>query len=672
MTAQKETAPAVQAEAVNEKDSAHVSANDDRQPAQSSQAAMSVDLAAAALRLAANDRPVFPVNPSTRTPLVKWGPIASSKPNPAQIAAWWDQWPDACIALVTGYGLAVIDLDCKDGRDGFASLRALEEKHGTLPPTMTIETPSGGRHLYFRTPKGRSIRCGTNLPLGLSGEPKKSGIDVRANGGYVLAPPSIINGRSYSVAANDGEVADAPEWLLQFMESAPAQVDAPLSGGSTRITRQQIADLAGALHFHDPDDYSAWINAGMALHELGQDGFGLWVEFSSRSPKFDEAALREKWATFHPSGTGFQSIFKTAQSNGWRNPAGRGAAFAPPIEDEGADGGFIWGDVLTSPEHLKAADWLVRSIIPAECTGLLVGKWGTCKTFVALDFAGCIASGKDWHGHATRQGTVFYLCGEGESGIARRLRAWEIGNGGSVAGIAVRQMPDIRDAETLARMMGTIERLTITRGQPRLILIDTLFTALNGGNENSGQDMGEVFRAMRALRQRFRCAVIAVHHTGHDEERARGHSSMEAGVDVQLFLSSDQRAGATILTLSNRKQKDGAPFEPITLTTEDVKLVGLTDDLGQVESSLVIRRAGDAQMAEHEAMLADMRLEGSKLPGDRKRREEMIQFAVDMWPEIQNLQAICDLIYEKYGHKKHPPRVKDWLNKRGIDTSRRT
>lgn len=250
--------------------------------------------------------------------------------------------------------------------------------------------------------------------------------------------------------------------------------------------------------------------------------------------------------------------------------------------------GFVWGDEMTSPARLKPATWAIRKLLPDECTGLLYGGWGTCKTFVAIDMAGCIANGIPWHGKPTKQGTVFYLAGEGEGGFARRLRAWEIANGGSMANLAFREMPKIRKPDELAQLVLTIRGLAAQRGAPRLIVLDTLFTALAGGQENDGKDMGEVFEAMKAMRQEFRCAVLAVHHTGHDGDRARGHSSMPAGVDVQFYLKA-KGEGNAVLELTNPKQKDDKQHSTIFLTTESVEIAELVDDEGEIESSLVIR-----------------------------------------------------------------------------------
>jgi putative DNA primase/helicase len=95
-----------------------------------------------------------------------------------QIEAWWGQFPDSNTGIATGgvSGLAVIDID---GASGLAALRVLVDKYGTLPRTAIVKTARGW-HLYFAMPKScAAIPCSTG-----------EGLDVRGDGGYVVAPPS--------------------------------------------------------------------------------------------------------------------------------------------------------------------------------------------------------------------------------------------------------------------------------------------------------------------------------------------------------------------------------------------------------------------------------------------------------------------------------------------------
>jgi putative DNA primase/helicase len=111
--------------------------------------------------------------------------------DPEQIRRWWSQWPDANVGIATGpSGIVVYDIDDKDDRHGTDAWRALVEKFGPdLEDTTIVDTPSGGFHIYYRA-AGRRI-ASKNKAFG-------PGIDLKAQGGYVVAPPSMIAGRRYA------------------------------------------------------------------------------------------------------------------------------------------------------------------------------------------------------------------------------------------------------------------------------------------------------------------------------------------------------------------------------------------------------------------------------------------------------------------------------------------
>lgn len=129
----------------------------------------------------------------------------------------WRQYPNANIGIATGRksGIFVVDIDIKMGKVGDESLRDLEKKHGSLPQTVESITASRGRHLFFRYPQ--------NVEIFNSQSKIGQDIDVRGEGGYVVAPGSIIDGKSYEWEASchpdDVSVADAPEWLIEFAEA---------------------------------------------------------------------------------------------------------------------------------------------------------------------------------------------------------------------------------------------------------------------------------------------------------------------------------------------------------------------------------------------------------------------------------------------------------------------
>lgn len=155
---------------------------------------MTAAVYAAALRYADRGVAVFPVEVNGKRPLTAHG-VHDASTDPNVIGAWWRRHPRANLAIATGSrsGLVAIDLDTKRGADWRATVAGLERDFGELPATLASETPSGGEHRWFRIPAGAVIRNGAGRVLGEDAP----GFDWRADGGYVLAPPSKIDGRAY-------------------------------------------------------------------------------------------------------------------------------------------------------------------------------------------------------------------------------------------------------------------------------------------------------------------------------------------------------------------------------------------------------------------------------------------------------------------------------------------
>jgi len=164
-----------------------------------------------ALCYASRGWPVFPCRRRGKEPLVPGG-FKATTTDPATIRSWWRRWPDANIGLATGRpsGLIVLDVDPRHGGD--ETLLDLPP----LPHTVECLTGGGGRHVYLQWP-GFAVRCRPNA-FG-------PGLDLKADGGYVLLPPSVHpSGRRYtwelSSHPDDTPIAALPDWLLDMIRPA--------------------------------------------------------------------------------------------------------------------------------------------------------------------------------------------------------------------------------------------------------------------------------------------------------------------------------------------------------------------------------------------------------------------------------------------------------------------
>ncbi len=198
-----------------------------------------------ALRYVARGWFIFPIKPGKKKPpLVKWRDESSKDPD--QIEKWWTETPDANIGLdCWKSGIVIIDIDDKDERDGSYNWAELTSKLEINIATPTVITGTGGQHLYFRAPKDRKIKTGSDVLA--------SGIDVRAWGGYALLPPSIHpNGRCYEWEVThhiDYPMMELPEPLLQRLPRA--EESRPRVSETAKIPKGQrnvrLASQAGRL-----------------------------------------------------------------------------------------------------------------------------------------------------------------------------------------------------------------------------------------------------------------------------------------------------------------------------------------------------------------------------------------------------------------------------------------
>jgi putative DNA primase/helicase len=125
------------------------------------------------------------------------------------IRGWWRQWPNANIGLATGVksGVFVLDIDPKSG--GSHNLEELEDAYGGLPGTLTQRTGSNGQHRIFRYPDVQIKNSASKIAPGL---------DIRSDGGYIVAAPSVhASGSRYEWHGVNTPVEVAPDWLIALI-----------------------------------------------------------------------------------------------------------------------------------------------------------------------------------------------------------------------------------------------------------------------------------------------------------------------------------------------------------------------------------------------------------------------------------------------------------------------
>lgn len=205
----------------------------------------------------------IPIKPEGKTPITANG-LKDGTTSPDQIRAWWQATPAANVGIVTGAasGIVVLDIDARHG--GLESLERLEDEYGKLPLTPTVLTGGGGLHYYFRHP-GCDLRNRAGI---------LPGVDLRANGGYVVAPPSLHeSGREYtweaSARVDEVPLADIPGWLMRLLRQDGAELakkpdsfwsQLAFSGIAEGTRNQTLTTIAGHMLRRYVNGYlSLWI-----------------------------------------------------------------------------------------------------------------------------------------------------------------------------------------------------------------------------------------------------------------------------------------------------------------------------------------------------------------------------------------------------------------------------
>jgi hypothetical protein len=212
-------------------------------------------------------------------PLTRHG-FHEATTDPDQLGRWWRRWPKANVAIATGQ-IIVIDVDPRAG--GWDSLALLVDEGWRLPPTATSVTGGGGVHLYFRAPT-QELR---NTVASLPGVPiSLPGVDLRATGGYVIAPPSLhVSGRRYRWVPRSGPPTAPPGWLRR-----PARP--PRHPLLLRSSRGPERRAYGAAALDAEVIRIAATREGSRNHELNRAAFSLGQLVGNGYLDAEDAALR--------------------------------------------------------------------------------------------------------------------------------------------------------------------------------------------------------------------------------------------------------------------------------------------------------------------------------------------------------------------------------------------
>lgn len=544
---------------------------------------------------------LFPCVPGGKEPATKEGwHIATD--DPAKLAEWHAVNPDFNWAVATGLsGLFVLDID-PAGLDWWDRLlerdTAIRE---AVERAFQVRTPRGGLHIYF-VGEGPSTASRIAEGIDTRGGIRRDGKIV--SGGYVLLPGSKTDKGHYS-ALPGGAINPLPEAILKII---PARAKTDTLGLEKNPDADQPRNVSWALDLINNYVQSGRVSvqgrggnntafqvAASILDKAISPGLAfelLWEHWNPHcQPPWDEWELETIIRNAAEYGEDTGGGVKGFQANVDAFSKFEGQEFEPPKQPERRDRVF---PLHSYADNVQDPTWLIPGLLPAHGIGMLYGESGSYKSFLALDMALSLAFGipGQWNAPPVKN-DVLFLAGEGPVATAKkRWPSWmewqniEFRNDHRF--FIMPEVPLYTDSAAWENVKLDLAELKV---KPSLIVIDTISRLITGLDENSAKDVSMVTKFMEQLARYYECFVLAIHHTGKDQNKGmRGSSVFYANVDA--VISTKLKQGGTELRV--RKQKDAD-------TNDDV-------------SYFAVKEVGASIVLERSAALADV---NSKKPTSR-------------------------------------------------------
>lgn len=485
--------------------------------------------------------------------------------DPVTIGRWFTMFPRANIGIATGRESGIWALDVDPGKGGDDSFNSMSKRYD-FPDCFHSMTGGGGDHWIFAYP----VIEGISIPSRVEILP---GLDVRGDGGYIVAPPSDhISGAlyewedGYSPFDEDSEELFAeisPSIGKQFglYRELKAESDSgePMfqSAPAWNIDEAELKKIKVALSMLDADSRDHWLAAGMALHSTGWDhSFQLWCEWAIQSDKFDIGDSRRVWNSFHyrADGSTLGSLYHLANeiSPGWTS--GEELRF---IDDTNQPNDaqiealaelpfFTAGELLDSDLQKPESLWMDGAISPGDIIGIY-GPPKVKKSFFAMGLAMAAACGGEFLGSPfSRPLRVMWIQAELKKEYLKERFEKMVGRFGPEDTARIRDNFLMSDRLTLIidREPEFLKLVrTVSYYKPDLIMIDPLFN-FTLCEENDASKVRHLLIRLSKLRELVPgLSVAVVHHAKKDIdlsspfESIRGSGAFRGYHDFGVMLT---------------------------------------------------------------------------------------------------------------------------------------
>lgn len=492
---------------------------------------------------------VFPCRPGDKSPLTEHG-FHDATTDVEQIERWWTASPDANIGIPTA-GLLVVDIDGRHNPWPGAE-RSLEISTGPL-----AVTPRGGSHRWFRAPYPLRSTTGQIAP----------DVDTRADGGYVVVPPSTMLLGPYAWI-NDlvprSDLPFPPDWLLDLLPRAEERQQA--SGTVTTANMIPAGQRNSTL---------AKLAGGMRRQGMGEPEILAALRATSATrcteplPPHEIEHIARSISRYEPD-----QVTVAVTEGHWQQDC------APKIRRA--------GELVREFPELRPViiDGLLR--IGETMNVIAAPKVG--KSHLVHDLAMSVAAGRPWMGFDVVQGPVLILDNElHDETLSSRLRCIAGAHGIDLDGVPL-------DVETLrGRLMDLAALRTyfdqFEAHQYRVIVLDAWYRFQKAGaSENDNSATAEAYNLLDSYAKRLGCAFVLIHHSSKGDQSGKAITDVGAGAgaqsraaDTHLVLRPHEEDGAIVLDAAVRSFP---PLTPVALRREYplfVRDVGL--DPGKLKSN---------------------------------------------------------------------------------------
>jgi len=514
---------------------------------------------------------IIPLRWGTKRPaLDSWDEFQSRRPTPDEVQKWWGDGQQHGIAIVCGKVSNLVVLDIDDPEKFGVALKVIGE---TLPDTPIVRTRKGW-HLYFRYPANRIVRRHDRLD--------DWGAELRGDGCYVVAPPSVVDGHHYHWAKRNGRlmalgevpISECPEWLLDAFgvpfadeqsEPAPVPIAQQPTNGNTLSPEQKRA-LKSILvpNWFEGQRHDLALGLAGLLAKSGvvqDDALALLREIASEAGDNEwrdrERALKD---TFDRLWRGEQVIgFKRLEGVIGEQAAKVVAAIVSPRK---TDNGRQPIGLLTLAEwderlaYISQGHWLVEGLLQAGWLLVLNARPKVGKSIVSVNLATALAEGTPFLNLPTSPCAVVYVDLERPVETLTRFKAL---NAVSNLNIFV---PDERvGADALDVLRSLIKQARERTGRPVVVFVDTLGDFIKPAlrqrraSINDYDAIAEILQALRDLALELGCAFVFVHHTrkAQSEEPTEvdvlGSTAIAGKFDVIAHLQPN-RTDTSVLALT--------------------------------------------------------------------------------------------------------------------------